>query len=72
MSVETLPSGNYRVIWKDENGRKQRQAFPKGQKAAAEAFDAEMKMRKFHGTLGTVVAGRQTPRTTGWDRSPTT
>src|SRR5829696_192814 len=60
MSVETLPSGSHRVIWRDENGAKQRQWFPKGQKREAVAFDGEMRMRKLAGTAGLVAAGRQT------------
>jgi integrase len=60
MSVETRDSGNYRVVWRDESGKRQSQTFPKGQKAAAEAFDGEMKARKLAGTSSLVVAGRQT------------
>lgn len=60
MSVETLPSGNYRVEWRDENGVKQRQWFPKGHKAEAIAFDGRMKMLKLQGGLEAFTADRQT------------
>lgn len=60
MSIETRPSGNYRVVWRDENGEKQTRAFPKGQKEAAKAFDGKMASRKFEGTADAVVLGRAT------------
>lgn len=34
MSVETLPSGSNRVIWRDESRAKQSRLFPKGVRGA--------------------------------------
>jgi hypothetical protein len=60
MSVHKLPSGSWRVMWRDDSGKQRSQTFPRGQKAEADAFDGQMRARKLAGTSGLVIAGRQT------------
>jgi site-specific recombinase XerD len=60
MSVDTLPSGSYRVRWKDEAGAPRSRTFPRGMKAEADDFDREVKRMKVRGELDLYEGGRLT------------